>query len=354
VQLNLLGLVGLNLDFGIFLNQREFIPDVQLQTFLFHVKVVTDAKAQIMVACSVGDDDQVRAILCRDPVSVRYTTTSGVTPLSLAIEHGHLDICRLLLDKGAALNSDFGLYQTSALSWAIKHRRMDIARLLAERNASLLHLNAWGWSPIFYLWPETHRHASSKPFLNLLRSLGEFDFAHQGVVDKEGYSVLTRCAVYGTPEDVLTLIKYGVDPFEREANCNWTVLHRVVYFGVEDMFFALFPMFEQEFGVDIPDAGGRSLLHLAVESSSSAIIRHLLEHGAQWDAETLPSLEDVPESVKGVPFTPLQLAFAYGDKRYLEFLDILDDVRNGTGKDDNEEWFDVADHLNDLDIRTCD
>lgn len=83
-----------------------------------------------------------------------------------------------------------------------------------------------------------------------------------------------------------------------------------------------------------------------MESGNSTIIRHLLERGAQWDAETLPSLEDVPGPLKGIPFTPLQLALAHGEKRYLEFLDILDDVRNGTGRHDEEEWFDMANDLN--------
>lgn len=261
VQLSLLGLIGLNVDFSIFLNQRGFIPNIRLQRFLFSIKVITSAERQSMVACKVGDAEQVRALLCRQPLSVRYTTTCGATPLSIAIEYGNVDICRLLLDNGAELNLSFGLYQTSALSWAIKHRRMDIARLLVERNSSLEHLNVWCWSPIFYLWPETHRHASSKPFLNLLRSLGDFEYAHQGVVDVEGYSILARCALYGTPDDVLTLIKYGVDPFERENYYQWTVLHHVIYFGVEDVFLALFRMFEDQFGVEIPDVRGWTLLH---------------------------------------------------------------------------------------------
>ena len=78
------------------------------------------------------------------------------------------------------------------------------------------------------------------------------------------------------------LLKWGVDPFEREPGTEWTVLHNAVYYNREGVYSVLFPIFQSKLGVEIPEARGWTLLHLAIASGNRTIIRHLLENGAYW------------------------------------------------------------------------
>src|SRR3954464_1191184 len=59
----------------------------------------------IFPAIEAGDVDAVRALLDRDPMLVHVRHAHGdpdhLTPLQFAAAKGHLDICRLLVDRGA-------------------------------------------------------------------------------------------------------------------------------------------------------------------------------------------------------------------------------------------------------------
>ena len=95
----------------------------------------------------------------------------------------------------------------------------------------------------------------------------------------------------------------------------------------------------------MPDRRGWTLLHLAMAPGSKTIMRHLLENGAVWRAETQPSLDEVPDAIAGISASVVEVAAAYGDKRYLEFLDILDDVRDRDQEmvaEKGEEWGDAV------------
>jgi hypothetical protein len=105
-----------------------------------------------------------------------------------------------------------------------------------------------------------------------------------------------------------------------------------------------FTCFRIKFGIESPDVRGWTLLHLAIASGKETILRHLLENGADWRAKTLPAVDDVPKSIGGISVSSVQIAAAYGDKRYLEYLDILYDVLDGERGIlglEKEDWFDA-------------
>ena len=60
----------------------------------------------------------------------------GDSPLCLASNNGHLDVMRLLLEAGAALDASGSSSRTSPLSQAVSGRRADAVRLLLDARAS--------------------------------------------------------------------------------------------------------------------------------------------------------------------------------------------------------------------------
>ncbi len=62
------------------------------------------ATCDLAVAAALGDAERVRQILDAEPQRIRETRPSGRRPLSAAVESGHDEIARLLLERGADPN----------------------------------------------------------------------------------------------------------------------------------------------------------------------------------------------------------------------------------------------------------
>jgi ankyrin repeat protein len=80
------------------------------------------ATYDLTVAAALGDFDRVKTILSEDPSRIRETRPNGRRPLTTAVEFGHDNIARLLLEQGAnptweELNADRG-GALHAASWA--------------------------------------------------------------------------------------------------------------------------------------------------------------------------------------------------------------------------------------------
>ena len=59
------------------------------------------ATCDLTVAAALGDAERVRQMLDADPARIRETRPSGRRPLSAAVDFGHDDVARLLLERGA-------------------------------------------------------------------------------------------------------------------------------------------------------------------------------------------------------------------------------------------------------------
>lgn len=274
-------------------------------------------------------------------------TDEGETPLSRAIENGHISAVKVLLESDADVNAPFGQKHTSALCWAIKHRHLDICRLLIQRGASYHHVTMHGWSALFYLWPGTEqRHPVSSDIINLLRDEVDFSFLHHGIIDAQNWGLIHRASIFGKPADLELLMKAGVDPFQPIGNLGWTTIHNVVDYGIYDNFLVLFPAYAQKYSgnpaCDLHDSRGWSLLHIAIASiqfnrGHGQIIRSLLELGANPQAQTGLITEDNLESVRGIRCSSLQLALALGEDRYLELLSAINDSMKMDSEDDSPD-----------------
>jgi outer membrane protein assembly factor BamB len=83
----------------------------------------------------LGDAELVKQSLDAK-VDVNGQTEYGVTALSLACNHGHIEVVQLLLDRGADPNIKDKFYGVGPLGWAISRDRIEIVKLLVAAKAS--------------------------------------------------------------------------------------------------------------------------------------------------------------------------------------------------------------------------
>jgi ankyrin repeat protein len=94
------------------------------------------AAHDLAVAAALGEIDNVRRWLDADPARIRETRPSGRRPLSAAIEAGHDDIARLLLQRGADPNWSEPTAPTGrALHAAARSGKRDLVEILLANGA---------------------------------------------------------------------------------------------------------------------------------------------------------------------------------------------------------------------------
>ena len=185
-----------------------------------------------------------------------------------------------------------------------------MARLLLSHKASCQHISAWSWSPLYYIWRDTGCILpSADEILVLLAAEADFALSHKGLSDIEGFGVIYRAMIFGTPEEVTTLIRLGVSPFDQVGPLRWTAIHNALFYGRCDIFLALLPHY-QHFDINTPDLRGWTLLHISASAGQHDITRHLLEKGADWRATSKPSYSHMPEKLYRGRWAPAEVAGA--------------------------------------------
>ena len=101
-----------------------------------------DPKLDVFEAAAFGRDDRLRELLDEDPSRANAFGDDGFHPLGLACFFGHLEAARLLLDRGANVNtlSTNEHVQTAAIHAAAaaagdEAMRYELVKLALERGA---------------------------------------------------------------------------------------------------------------------------------------------------------------------------------------------------------------------------
>ena len=98
-------------------------------TFLF----ADELGDQLLAATRKGDLAAVKQLL-DNGADVNTKTRYDSTPLFFACDRGHLEIARLLIERGANLNVKDNFYSATALSWAMSKKHDAIVSLLVEKG----------------------------------------------------------------------------------------------------------------------------------------------------------------------------------------------------------------------------
>jgi Ankyrin repeats (3 copies) len=107
-------------------------------------RMVIAAVALTALAAGTKEDEMLRAVRAGDLAAVKALLDQGVpvdvkfrydrTPLSFAADRGHLEMVKLLLERGADVNARDSFYKMTPLSAAAMKGNADIVRLLLARN----------------------------------------------------------------------------------------------------------------------------------------------------------------------------------------------------------------------------
>jgi len=136
----------------------------------------------LIEAAKQGDLERVQGILETDASLARLRDGAGATPLHYAAIHGHQRIVRLLVERGADINSIDGRFGSTPAGWAIEYLRDMGGHLAIELDdlAFAIRRGDTHWVGRFLKrFPEL-RHASDSqgtPFDKLARESGSREIA---------------------------------------------------------------------------------------------------------------------------------------------------------------------------------
>ena len=94
-----------------------------------------DKNEEFFAAARKGDAAAVKAFLDKG-VDVNSKTRYGATALSYACDKGHVEVVRLLIERGADVNVKDTFYGEVPLGWALSHGHAEVVKLLLDKGAA--------------------------------------------------------------------------------------------------------------------------------------------------------------------------------------------------------------------------
>jgi len=157
--------------------------------------LISGERTQLHYFCENGMTSSVVRMLAMRRIDVEAREggeEDGDTCLITAARNGHLDICRLLIDKGAQLEAK-SLNGMTPLHHVSIEGHVEVVRLLCDRGADVEARNRWGRRPL-------HR-AAINGHISVVKELIEERNAEINARDKQGGTAL-RDARQGNNADV--------------------------------------------------------------------------------------------------------------------------------------------------------
>jgi ankyrin repeat protein len=93
-----------------------------------------DANEEFFAAARKGDVAAVKTFLDKG-TDVNAKTRYGATALSYACDKGHIELAKLLIERGANVNAQDTFYNETPLGWAIYRKNVEVIKLLLDKGA---------------------------------------------------------------------------------------------------------------------------------------------------------------------------------------------------------------------------
>jgi len=174
----------------------------------------------LRIASRIGNERMVRFLLWWGPDVNAKSILLNYTPLHYAAKHGHVEIARLLIEKGADVNA-LGCLDKTPLHYAALWGHFEIARLLIEKGADVSALTCSDNTLL--------HNAALYGYFEIARLLIEngADVNALGCLDK---TPLHYAAEHGHVEIARLLIENGADVNAKNID-RWAPLHEAAERG---------------------------------------------------------------------------------------------------------------------------
>ena len=240
----------------------EYPNDVNSQSF-------DDASTPLHLTSRKGHVNLSRMLINRG-ADVSAQTKYGATPLHSASGDGHVNVARMLVARGANVSAQ-AMNGWTPLHWALFNGHVDVARMLMERGADVSVQDDDGWAPLHL--------ALSNGHVDVARMLVERG-ADVSAQDKDGATPLHLALSNGHVDVARLLVKRGAEVSAQIKN-GWTPLHLALSHGHVGV--ALF-LVECGAEVSAQDEDGKTPLHLALSSGHVGMALMLVGRGADVSA----------------------------------------------------------------------
>ena len=262
----------------------------------------------INVAADGGHLEVVR-LLVEKGADMTIAHSAGWTPIHSAAAGGYDDVVKLLVHNGADITA------ADSDGWTLLHKaagtgNIELARLLTSNGADITAENGGGWTPLLIAAGMGHSEV-----IRMLIGMG----VNTMVAQNDGWTPLHAAARNGHLEAAKLLIDQGVD-ITAASNVGWTPIHAAAAHGHPKVVKLLLDM-----GVDVEaiDKSGWTPLSAAAVNGQIEVVRFLISRGARITVAN----ED--------GWTPILMAASYG---HLDVVRLLIDegadanVANRQGK----------------------
>ena len=243
------------------------------------------ARRDLAMACMLGDGDAVKTILADDPAAASRLNPDRTSPLYRAASHGHADIVRLLLERGADPSRPEDLAPRGrALQAAAARNDLEIARLLLEAGAdpdAMVDSSGDGYFIVEFRHPDDCR-----PMQELLLSFGATPR-----LPESGEALAEAVRSAETLDEHLVTKVFTADDtalhdlfFEHHAGRVPSLVAGDIWGGELPSPALLERLLDHGLDVNRPNWIGRTFLHVAAEKGTPEIAAALLEAGADLEA----------------------------------------------------------------------
>ncbi|HLJ42062.1 MAG TPA: ankyrin repeat domain-containing protein [Candidatus Acidoferrales bacterium] len=165
-------------------------------------------------AVKAGDAPRVKQMLVIDPRLANARAESGASAVMTAIYHGKMDVCDLLLERGAQLD----IHEAAASG-----KFENVAALAAKNPAAINSYSADGFTPLALAAFFGHREAAQW----LLANGADINAVAK---NPTGYTALTGAVARGDAEIVRLLLSHGANAAHRYG-AGYSALHEAAAGG---------------------------------------------------------------------------------------------------------------------------
>lgn len=237
------------------------------------------------VAARYGHHDTVQTLLVYG-ANVGATTVDGITPLHLAAQAGHSRVIELLLASGADPEQAETAGGRTALHLAAAEGHHDAARLLIWSGADPNRVDGFGITPLMLAGANGHAET-----IRTLLMQG----ANVNAADQNGETPLMTAIQQQHDDVALLLLEQGADPNAQESTQGMTALHLAATLGNEALIRALL---ERGADLGIADASGATPIE-AAEAAGQSHIAELLR--AEQNRASTPTVAAPPPPLAAAP-----------------------------------------------------